>query len=145
MLDILLFAYIVRCLLEYRIDGRESQLFRAAVIYGAAMSNNWLMGGFLPVFVAGRINQPQEAEAILASGHADVCGMTRAMICDPDMPDKARRVAAAIHIRAGIGGIGAGDQMDGVPLADRCGSAVGLRVLRGQFFPVFQRVPACPS
>jgi len=55
----------------------------------------------IPVFVAGRINQPQEAEAILASGQADVCGMTRAMICDPEMPDKARRGAAA-DIRACI-------------------------------------------
>lgn len=45
----------------------------------------------IPVFVAGRINQPQEAEAIVASGSADVCGMTRAMICDPDMPNKAAR------------------------------------------------------
>ena len=44
----------------------------------------------LPVFVAGRINQPQIAESILASGQADMCGMTRAMICDPEMPDKAR-------------------------------------------------------
>lgn len=44
----------------------------------------------IPVFVAGRINQPQEAEAILASGQADMCGMTRAMICDPEMPNKAR-------------------------------------------------------
>jgi 2,4-dienoyl-CoA reductase-like NADH-dependent reductase (Old Yellow Enzyme family) len=43
-----------------------------------------------PVFVAGRINQPQEAEAIVAGGSADMCGMTRAMICDPDMPNKAR-------------------------------------------------------
>jgi 2,4-dienoyl-CoA reductase-like NADH-dependent reductase (Old Yellow Enzyme family) len=42
-----------------------------------------------PVFVAGRINQPQEAEAILAQGRADMCGMTRAMISDPDMPNKA--------------------------------------------------------
>ncbi len=30
----------------------------------------------IPVFVAGRINQPQEAEIILASGQADVCAMT---------------------------------------------------------------------
>jgi 2,4-dienoyl-CoA reductase-like NADH-dependent reductase (Old Yellow Enzyme family) len=45
----------------------------------------------IPVFVAGRINQPQEAEAIVASGQADVCGMTRAMICDPEMPNKAAR------------------------------------------------------
>ena len=43
-----------------------------------------------PVFVAGRINQPQDAERILASGAADMVGMTRAMICDPDMPAKAR-------------------------------------------------------
>lgn len=43
----------------------------------------------IPVFVTGRINQPQEAEAVVASGSADVCGMTRAMICDPAMPGKA--------------------------------------------------------
>ena len=42
-----------------------------------------------PVFVAGRINQPQEAEAIIAGGSADMCGMTRAMICDPEMANKA--------------------------------------------------------
>jgi 2,4-dienoyl-CoA reductase-like NADH-dependent reductase (Old Yellow Enzyme family) len=41
------------------------------------------------VLVAGRINQPQDAEKILASGSADLIGMTRAMICDPDMPRKA--------------------------------------------------------
>ena len=44
----------------------------------------------LPVFVAGRINQPQIAEQVLADGLADMCGMTRAMISDPDMPNKAR-------------------------------------------------------
>jgi 2,4-dienoyl-CoA reductase-like NADH-dependent reductase (Old Yellow Enzyme family) len=43
-----------------------------------------------PVFVAGRINQPQDAERILASGAADMVGMTRALICDPAMPAKAR-------------------------------------------------------
>lgn len=43
----------------------------------------------IPVFVTGRINQPQEADAVIASKHADVCGMTRALICDPDMPNKA--------------------------------------------------------
>jgi 2,4-dienoyl-CoA reductase-like NADH-dependent reductase (Old Yellow Enzyme family) len=43
----------------------------------------------IPVFVTGRINQPQDAEAAIASHHADVCGMTRALICDPDMPNKA--------------------------------------------------------
>jgi 2,4-dienoyl-CoA reductase-like NADH-dependent reductase (Old Yellow Enzyme family) len=42
-----------------------------------------------PVFVAGRINQPQIAEEVLASGAADMCGMTRAMIADPQMANKA--------------------------------------------------------
>ena len=45
----------------------------------------------IPVFVTGRINQPQDAEAAIAGNHADVCGMTRALICDPDMPNKAAR------------------------------------------------------
>lgn len=44
----------------------------------------------LPVFVAGRINQPQTAERVLAEGQADMCGMTRALISDPEMPAKAR-------------------------------------------------------
>lgn len=42
----------------------------------------------IPLFVTGRINQPQEAELILSRGQADVCGMTRALICDPRMPHK---------------------------------------------------------
>ncbi|WP_395016398.1 FAD-dependent oxidoreductase [Dongia sp.] len=42
-----------------------------------------------PIFVAGRINQPQDAEKILASGQTDMVGMTRALICDPEMPGKA--------------------------------------------------------
>lgn len=44
----------------------------------------------LTTIVTGRINQPQDAERILAQGQADLCGMTRAMICDPEMGNKAR-------------------------------------------------------
>jgi 2,4-dienoyl-CoA reductase-like NADH-dependent reductase (Old Yellow Enzyme family)/thioredoxin reductase len=40
----------------------------------------------VPVLVAGRINQPQEAERILESNDADACVMTRALICDPQLP-----------------------------------------------------------
>ncbi len=42
-----------------------------------------------PVFVAGRINDPRIAEGIIARGEADLCAMTRALICDPEMPSKA--------------------------------------------------------
>ena len=45
----------------------------------------------VPVMVAGRINAPQDAERILARGDADAAVMTRALICDFDMPAKAAR------------------------------------------------------
>lgn len=45
----------------------------------------------VPVIVAGRINQPQDAERILASGKADACVMTRALIADPGLPRLARQ------------------------------------------------------
>jgi 2,4-dienoyl-CoA reductase-like NADH-dependent reductase (Old Yellow Enzyme family) len=56
----------------------------------------------VPVLVAGRINQPHTAESILAAGHADLCGMTRAQICDPELANKAARDAVD-DIRACIG------------------------------------------
>ncbi len=43
----------------------------------------------VPVFVAGRINQPQIAETILADGDADMVGAVRAMIADPFFAAKA--------------------------------------------------------
>jgi 2,4-dienoyl-CoA reductase-like NADH-dependent reductase (Old Yellow Enzyme family) len=61
--------------------------YRAAYLSGDAAQFRKALG--IPVFVTGRINQPQEAEAVIAGGSADVCGMTRAMICDPEMPGKA--------------------------------------------------------
>lgn len=56
----------------------------------------------LPVIVTGRLNQPQEAEKLLAAGAADMCGMTRALICDPLMPAKAK-AGRLEDIRACIG------------------------------------------
>ena len=53
--DVLLFAYIVRCLLEYRIAWQDSWLMRAALVYGAAMTGNWLLIGLFPVFIAALI------------------------------------------------------------------------------------------
>ena len=51
MLDLLLFAYVIRCLLEFRVTERDSWLFRASLVYGFAATQNWAMIGFLPVFV----------------------------------------------------------------------------------------------
>ena len=44
----------------------------------------------LPVFAVGRIVDPVHAETILAEGKADMVGMTRAHIADPDLVTKAR-------------------------------------------------------
>jgi mycofactocin system FadH/OYE family oxidoreductase 2 len=43
----------------------------------------------LPVFCTNRINDPHLAENILAAGQADMIGMVRALICDPELPNKA--------------------------------------------------------
>ncbi len=55
-----------------------------------------------PVLVAGRINQPQIAERVIATGQADMCGMARAMICDPELANKAA-AGRTDDIRACIG------------------------------------------
>ncbi len=47
----------------------------------------------VPVIAVGRIVDPRDAEAILAAGDADLVGMTRALIADRDLPEKARRGA----------------------------------------------------
>lgn len=44
----------------------------------------------VPIFTGGRITDPAFAEKVLADGHADMVGMTRAHICDPEIGNKAR-------------------------------------------------------
>ena len=45
----------------------------------------------VPVTVAGRIRSPDEAEAIVANGQADIVAMARTFIADPDWVAKVRR------------------------------------------------------
>ena len=44
----------------------------------------------LPVFCGGRINDPIQAETILANSQADMIAMARPLIADPELPNKAR-------------------------------------------------------
>lgn len=55
VLDLLVFAYLVRCLLEYRLDPRESRLYRFALVYGLGVTNNWALIGFFPLFLVSLI------------------------------------------------------------------------------------------
>ncbi len=43
-----------------------------------------------PIITVGRISDPVQAEKIIAEGHADMVAMARALICDPEWPNKAR-------------------------------------------------------
>lgn len=48
-------------------------------------------GGFnVPIVAAGKIRTPHEAERVLAQGKADLIGLCRPLLCDPDWPNKAR-------------------------------------------------------
>jgi tetratricopeptide (TPR) repeat protein len=51
MFDLLLFAFTIWSLLEYRLDEREGRLFLMAAVYGAGMANNWGMTGFFPLLI----------------------------------------------------------------------------------------------
>jgi 2,4-dienoyl-CoA reductase-like NADH-dependent reductase (Old Yellow Enzyme family)/thioredoxin reductase len=60
-----------------------------------------------PVVATSRVVDPERAEAILEAAVADAVGMTRALIADPDLPQKAfggetRRVLACIGCNACI-------------------------------------------
>lgn len=51
MVDLLVFAFCIRCLLEYRLVMDEKWLWRFAFVYGAGMTNNWALIGFAPLFL----------------------------------------------------------------------------------------------
>ena len=55
MFDLLIFAYVIRCLLEFRIDERQSWLSRAAFLFGASLTENWIFVLLFPVFVVALI------------------------------------------------------------------------------------------
>ena len=75
-----------------RLDGSIHVVPPMAVENGylAPMAGTYKQVVKVPLFVAGRINQPQQAEDILKAGQADMIGMTRAQIADPEMANKAR-------------------------------------------------------
>jgi 2,4-dienoyl-CoA reductase-like NADH-dependent reductase (Old Yellow Enzyme family) len=45
----------------------------------------------VPIVTVGKIRTPGQAERILTAGQADLVGLCRALLCDPDWPEKARQ------------------------------------------------------
>jgi N,N-dimethylglycine/sarcosine dehydrogenase len=48
------------------------------------------VAGGLPILYAGRVVRPEMAERLLADGACDLVAMTRAILADPELPNKAR-------------------------------------------------------
>lgn len=51
MVDAFVITYVIRCLLEFRIDQKHSWLTRAAFLYAAGMANNWAFLGLSPLLL----------------------------------------------------------------------------------------------
>jgi 2,4-dienoyl-CoA reductase-like NADH-dependent reductase (Old Yellow Enzyme family) len=65
------------------ISAPEAQFASRAAAVRAAVPG-------MPTCVVSRIASAEQAEAILLSGQADMVGMARALISDPELPNKAR-------------------------------------------------------
>jgi tetratricopeptide (TPR) repeat protein len=61
MLDLFLFAWVVRCLLEYRLDRREEWLLKLAFVYGLGVTTNYAMIAFFPACLVALVWFMQEA------------------------------------------------------------------------------------
>ena len=55
MIDLLMFSFAVRALLEYRIVRSEKWLNAFALLYGVSITNNWAMIGYFPLFAVALI------------------------------------------------------------------------------------------
>lgn len=55
MLDLLVFAFCIRCLMEFRLTGKERWLNCLALAYGLGVTNNAAMIAFFPLFLGSLI------------------------------------------------------------------------------------------
>ncbi len=55
MIDLLVFAFLILCLLEYRVSQSERRLSLLAFVYGLGVANNWALIGFFPCFLLALI------------------------------------------------------------------------------------------
>lgn len=65
----------------------QASLPKGAFVHLAEKVKGWVN---IPVIAANRINDPVIAEKVLAEGKADLIGMARALLADPELPNKAR-------------------------------------------------------
>ncbi|MGP8236128.1 MAG: protein O-mannosyl-transferase family, partial [Limisphaerales bacterium] len=74
MLDLLVFAFLVFCLLRYRIGQNDKWLALLAFVYGLGASDNWALMGFFPLFLIALV-------WIKGAGFFDGRFMGRMLVC----------------------------------------------------------------
>jgi tetratricopeptide (TPR) repeat protein len=57
--NVLLFAYVIRCLLEFNADPKDGWLLRGALVYGLAVANDAVLAAFFPALLAALIRVKQ--------------------------------------------------------------------------------------
>jgi tetratricopeptide (TPR) repeat protein len=55
MLELLMIAYVIRCVLEYRRDHHESWLMKATFVFSAGLANSWFHWALAPLFIGAVI------------------------------------------------------------------------------------------
>jgi tetratricopeptide (TPR) repeat protein len=50
MLNLLMFAFVVRCFMEFHYSRKDRWLLAGSLVYGLAVANDWAMAAFLPAF-----------------------------------------------------------------------------------------------
>src|SRR5580658_6135604 len=51
MLNLLVFAFLIDCQLEYRVSQKEGWLLVSAFVYGLGTANNWALLGYFPLYL----------------------------------------------------------------------------------------------
>jgi 2,4-dienoyl-CoA reductase-like NADH-dependent reductase (Old Yellow Enzyme family)/thioredoxin reductase len=73
---------------ESSVPTVQASLPKGAFAHLAERIKSWVR---IPVIAANRINDPIIAEKILTDGMADLIGMARALLADPELPNKAKQ------------------------------------------------------
>jgi 2,4-dienoyl-CoA reductase-like NADH-dependent reductase (Old Yellow Enzyme family) len=81
-----------RCIPRSKNDPPGVNAYLAAGVREAVRA----AGFAVPVVVSGKIHTFEQAEALLRAGRADLIGMARALLADPDLPRKWREGADAV-------------------------------------------------
>ena len=96
-----------------------------------------------PIAATGKINTPALAEEILQSGKADLVGLARALLADPDWPRKARLGQADRIVRCIYGNVC--KNLDENFKQVRCGSLWPKHALHAPEAPDDREAPAWPA